>query len=335
MAYQGVQLPNPLANALSGQKLQAMQMENQAARQQIDMQNSPEFKQKADELARIDQAIKISDATAKIMGSVKDDNSYQMAKPMLQQLHPEQQLPERWEPDRAAQAKMQHDQTMQQLALRRAQLDNELLGTKINRNRQMAQANVDPNTGMPIPKQEKAPTQDQTNAATFAARASTSDQILNQLGSEYSPMGVSAQQTLGVGANWALSENTQKASQAQRDFINAVLRKESGATISPQEFENAKQQYFPQPGESDAVIKQKAQNRAISIQGLQNAAGRAAFSPNVNPDVMGTQTPQSGAQPTGKVIRYANLARRADEKFGGNIDAARQAAQAQGYQVIP
>lgn len=45
MSYRNPELPNPLANALSGQKLQAMQMENQANAQQMEQMNSPEYKQ--------------------------------------------------------------------------------------------------------------------------------------------------------------------------------------------------------------------------------------------------------------------------------------------------
>jgi len=35
--------------------------------------------------------------------------------------------------------------------------------------------------------------------------------------------------------------------QAKKNFVNAVLRLESGAVISPSEFTNADKQYFPQP----------------------------------------------------------------------------------------
>ena len=66
-----------------------------------------------------------------------------------------------------------------------------------------------------------------------------------------------------------LSDNNKKAEQAQRDFVNAVLRRESGAVIAESEFANAQKQYFPQPGDSAAVEKlQKARNRQIAIQGL-------------------------------------------------------------------
>ena len=70
-----------------------------------------------------------------------------------------------------------------------------------------------------------------------------------------------------------LSADQQKYEQAQRDFLNAVLRKESGAVISDEEFDNGKKQYFPQPGDSDIVIEQKRQNRARAIQGIASGTG--------------------------------------------------------------
>lgn len=63
--------------------------------------------------------------------------------------------------------------------------------------------------------------------------------------------------------------------QAERDFVNALLRKESGAAISPAEFENAAKQYFPRGGDSDAVLEQKRVNRLQAFAGLKAQAGRA------------------------------------------------------------
>ena len=79
----------------------------------------------------------------------------------------------------------------------------------------------------------------------------------------------------GLG-NYGLGENAQKLEQAKRDFINAVLRQESGAVISPEEFANADQQYFPQPGDDDAVIEQKRRNRENAIAGFRVRSGPGA-----------------------------------------------------------
>jgi hypothetical protein len=64
--------------------------------------------------------------------------------------------------------------------------------------------------------------------------------------------------------------------QAKRDFINAILRRESGAVISEEEFANAEQQYFPQPGDGPEVIAQKRANRENAIRGIEVSAGQGA-----------------------------------------------------------
>lgn len=134
----------------------------------------------------------------------------------------------------------------------------------------------------------KAPTEFQGKSAAFGLRATEADKILNELNGKYSPEAINSKNTventwlvggaLGAATNkFALSGTDQRAEQAQRDFVNAVLRQESGAAIGAQEFDNAKKQYFPQPGDGPDVIQQKATNRQLAIQGFNNNAGRAAM----------------------------------------------------------
>lgn len=70
------------------------------------------------------------------------------------------------------------------------------------------------------------------------------------------------------------SADFQKFDQAQRDFINATLRRESGAVINESEFENARKQYFPQPGDSKEVLEQKRRNRIEAIKGVAMGGGQ-------------------------------------------------------------
>lgn len=147
----------------------------------------------------------------------------------------------------------------------------------------------------PSAAKKAAPTEFQGKSAGFGARAQESDRILNEIAGDYSPAGINTKNALGntplIGgaleatANAALSDNSQKAEQAQRDFMNALLRQESGAAIGKDEFSSGKRQYFPQPGDSAAVIEQKAANRRLAVQGLLNNAGNATVA-----------TPQSAAQ---------------------------------------
>lgn len=125
------------------------------------------------------------------------------------------------------------------------------------------------------------PTESQGKASLYSTRAAEADAILNDLGDNYSRVGVAAKNS-GItdwvpGSSTAInalsSDNTQSADQAQRNFINAVLRQESGAAISASEFDNARKQYFPQPGDGAALVKQKAANRKTAIEGLNTMAG--------------------------------------------------------------
>jgi hypothetical protein len=73
-----------------------------------------------------------------------------------------------------------------------------------------------------------------------------------------------------------LNEDQQKTIQARVNFITAVLRKESGASISPTEFATAEKNYFPGPGDPESIVKQKQQARESAIRGMKISAGRGA-----------------------------------------------------------
>jgi hypothetical protein len=133
----------------------------------------------------------------------------------------------------------------------------------------------------------KAPLNEgQAKALGFGSRMQEADKLLGNLASKgattpglikqgvESIPGVGT--ALGMGVNslptflGGPNDNQQSVEQAQRDFVNAILRRESGAAISPAEFDNARKQYFTQPGDAEQVIAQKARNRALAIQGVMS-----------------------------------------------------------------
>jgi hypothetical protein len=73
-----------------------------------------------------------------------------------------------------------------------------------------------------------------------------------------------------------LNEDQQKTVQARVNFITAILRKESGASISPTEFATAERNYFPAPGDSETIVKQKQAARELAIKGMKIQAGKGA-----------------------------------------------------------
>jgi hypothetical protein len=71
------------------------------------------------------------------------------------------------------------------------------------------------------------------------------------------------------------SPEVQQYMQSARNFINAVLRRESGATIQPSEFAEAKQQYLPVPGDTAEALALKKANRDLVISNFKRSAGPA------------------------------------------------------------
>jgi hypothetical protein len=142
-------------------------------------------------------------------------------------------------------------------------------------------------TGGPADKSLN-PNKEQSDAYTYSTRMESADKIINDLEGQYDPFKIniktSGKTALIPGGQTAankflLSSKDQQVEQAERNFINAVLRRESGATIQPSEFESANQQYFSQPGDSPEVLAQKRQNRREAIDGLKRAAGPTANVP--------------------------------------------------------
>lgn len=149
---------------------------------------------------------------------------------------------------------------------------------------------VDPrtNTAVPVtgpdgkqlaaPAADKPMTEAQGNAFGFGTRARESDALITGIEAKpgFDPAsGVQkAFSSVPVVGNYLTPETNQQYNQAKRNFISAVLRKESGAAISASEFENEDKKYFPQQGDVPSVIKQKADARKTAIAVLEIQSGR-------------------------------------------------------------
>lgn len=129
----------------------------------------------------------------------------------------------------------------------------------------------------------KAPTESQSNAMLFAERMAQAEPLFQNpppsFGSRFKE-GLPG----GVG-NVMITPESRQFFQAERNFINAVLRKESGAVISDTEFESARKQYIPQPGDDAATLEQKRQARETAIRQIA-AGGGSGYKP---PSISGSQ----------------------------------------------
>ena len=115
----------------------------------------------------------------------------------------------------------------------------------------------------------KPMTSTQAKSFSYGTRMVNSDVIITELGPQF----VGLESYLGEKLpNFMKSEDRQRYEQAQRNFVNAKLREESGAAIAESEFDSAIKQYFPRPGDSEETIAQKAANRQTVINGMATSA---------------------------------------------------------------
>lgn len=75
--------------------------------------------------------------------------------------------------------------------------------------------------------------------------------------------------------NFLKDEDRQAFEQTERQFVNAILRRESGAAIPPSEMTNYRAQYFPAPGDGPAVLAQKARARTLAVANLEGEGKKA------------------------------------------------------------
>lgn len=135
-----------------------------------------------------------------------------------------------------------------------------------------------------LSESEKPLNESQGKATAYAIRMKEANQILNDLEGEkqYTPSYLrGAAESLPLVGGYmapvagfiAENENEQMIRQARENFITAVLRQESGAVISDQEFAREERKYFPQAGDDKKTIAQKRRAREIAINAMSVQAG--------------------------------------------------------------
>ena len=161
-------------------------------------------------------------------------------------------------------------------------------------------------------------TESQGNATAFGIRMKESNEILNDLEKkgvtntgitrsvvagtagmtpfigEKLQQGVSSAMNILPGALGGPSGEQQQVDAARKNFVTAVLRKESGAAISPSEFYTESQKYFPQVGDSAETIKQKGHARETAIKAMEIQAGSAGTK---KIEQFGNKAPQTSQAP--------------------------------------
>jgi hypothetical protein len=141
---------------------------------------------------------------------------------------------------------------------------------------------VEPIPGGPATK----PTEGQGLASGFYDRMASSSETIDALeDSGYDPS------TLSHAAvpDMLAPPETQQYRQAQRDWVRAKLRKESGAAIGEKEMADEIKTYFPQPNDSPKTVEQKRRARAVAERAMYRQAGPAnagSAAPSQSPGMM-------------------------------------------------
>ena len=126
----------------------------------------------------------------------------------------------------------------------------------------------------------KSPTKEsQQVTANYASRIKQSNDQLNGIEDQFADQWALTNWAADKMWNSLKSNDRQAMDQSKRNFINSVLRRESGAVITDPEFANANQQYFVQPGDGKKVIEQKRQNRNLVQRNFIKASGNAYEDP--------------------------------------------------------
>lgn len=130
---------------------------------------------------------------------------------------------------------------------------------------------VDPTTGAVTFNQGagvKPLTEGQSKDTVFSTRAEGALPIIDQYGDALTNLGESvAGQVPGVG-NYMKSPEFQQAEQAGKEFLQAILRKDTGAAITAEETSEYGSVYLPRPGDSPQLLEQKRVSRQRAIAAI-------------------------------------------------------------------
>lgn len=131
--------------------------------------------------------------------------------------------------------------------------------------------------GKPIMTRGPAPTgkpltEGQSKDVGFATRAraalTTLEPIADSLTARGDTMLNSPLIPLGLGREYQ-SENFQVANNAGQNLLLAILRKDTGAAVTPTEEKTYGDVFLPRPGDSGPLLEQKAQARELAVAGLE------------------------------------------------------------------
>ncbi|TRD03797.1 hypothetical protein FJV76_14260 [Mesorhizobium sp. WSM4303] len=131
---------------------------------------------------------------------------------------------------------------------------------------------VDPATGAVTFQQGnniKPMTEGQSKDTTFATRAEGALPLVDQFGDALTNLTESTGGKVPIVGNYMKSPEYQKAEQAGNEFLQAILRKDTGAAITAGEMAEYGSVYLPRPGDSPELLVQKKASRSRALEALK------------------------------------------------------------------
>lgn len=131
---------------------------------------------------------------------------------------------------------------------------------------------VDPTTGEVTFQQGgniKPMTEAQSKDTTFATRAAGALPLLDKFGDSLTSLSQSAGGQVPMVGNYLKSPEYQQAEQAGKEFLQAILRKDTGAAITAGETAEYGSVYLPRPGDSPELLAQKKASRTRALEAMK------------------------------------------------------------------
>jgi len=126
----------------------------------------------------------------------------------------------------------------------------------------------------------------------FYTRGASANEQLSTFGNELTNLGQQAagMAPFGLG-NYMRSPEFRQAKVAADNFIASILRKDSGAAITPDEFALYGPMFLPVPGDDPATLGQKSNMREIALLGIRSGLGTAEAVAKANEAILGLEPP--------------------------------------------
>lgn len=112
-------------------------------------------------------------------------------------------------------------------------------------------------------------TEGQSKDTVYATRAEGSLPLLDQFGGALTSLPETVGGKMPIVGNYAKSPEFQRAEQAGLEFLQAILRKDTGAAITADETAQYGTVYLPRPGDSPELLEQKKASRARAVEAIK------------------------------------------------------------------